>query len=105
MTLWGDLAETIGDKLEELARSDPPVVLLKYIRVTSYNGISLASVTRTEVQIDPDIPEAKDLKDWYEFIGKTETPIPLADPLSVSRVKFVFYPTRENQVGLQFYVQ
>jgi len=89
LTLWSTLAETVGNELEQIFASDPPVVLAKNVRVNSFNGISLASINRTEIEINPDMAAAQQLRDWYGLIGKTETATPLNEGMSNPRQSFM----------------
>lgn len=102
VTLWAALAETVGNELETALASEPPTALFKNVRVNSYNGISLASVNRTEVEINPDLAEAHQLHDWYELIGKTETMIPLSEgmPNARQRLNASFYFPFMSRVAL-----
>ena len=48
-----------------------PVVAIKNVRVSDYNGVSLSSVGSSTVQINPDMPEVFDLKGWFEGLDES----------------------------------
>jgi replication factor A1 len=77
--MWGNTAEGVGRELEEAAIAAeqagqaPPVVAISSCRVSSYNGVSVSSVGRSTVLINPtpeQAPEAAGLREWYEAAGR-----------------------------------
>lgn len=68
VTLWGEMATDFGARLEGMTL---PVVSLGAVRVSDYNGLSLSTVTRSTATADPNVPEARKLKDWYEAEGRS----------------------------------
>ena len=87
LTLWANLAETVGNELEQLCGSESVVVLIKKVRINSFNGISMATISRSEVEINPDLPAARELRDWYDLVGKTETIGALSEGMPNARSK------------------
>mmetsp|Transcript_9088 Transcript_9088/g.30114 ORF Transcript_9088/g.30114 Transcript_9088/m.30114 type:complete len:351 (+) Transcript_9088:914-1966(+) len=68
LTLWNALASAEGARLEAM---DSPVVVVRSVRVTDYNGVSLSTVGRSSVYISPEgVPEAQELAAWYESSGR-----------------------------------
>ena len=68
VTLWGPLAEEKGSQLEDAAT--PRVVIIRGARVTDFNGVSLSTVSRSEMLIEPDdVDEAAALRSWYDENG------------------------------------
>ncbi|CAG8447335.1 5391_t:CDS:10 [Acaulospora morrowiae] len=63
LTLWGQQAENF--KMSE----SPVVIVCKNVKVGDYQGRSLSAYTGTTLLLDPDIPEAKDMRDWYKSTG------------------------------------
>uniref|UniRef100_A0A7S2XF33 Replication factor A C-terminal domain-containing protein n=1 Tax=Lotharella oceanica TaxID=641309 RepID=A0A7S2XF33_9EUKA len=59
-----------------LAKALPecPVVALKAVRVSDYDGRSLSVSTSTQIEIDPDLPRAETLRQWFASDGNTVTP-------------------------------
>ncbi|KAA6426190.1 MAG: replication A 70 kDa DNA-binding subunit-like, partial [Trebouxia sp. A1-2] len=68
MTLWGETAQDKGPLLEA---QDCPVITVTACRVSDYNGVSVSAGQRSDIQINPDTPEAQALKQWYDFEGRT----------------------------------
>jgi len=86
LTLWAKMVDTVGDELENM---DTPVVLIKNVRVNSFNGISLSTVSRSEVEINPDLGEARQLQDWYELIGKSEKITLLSEGMAINNQQYL----------------
>lgn len=66
-TLWGDQA--IG--FQEYA-DKAPVVAIKGARVSDYGGRTLSILSSSNFQINPDIPEAHQLRGWYDNGGENQ---------------------------------
>ncbi|EPR79989.1 Replication factor-A protein 1 [Spraguea lophii 42_110] len=62
VTLWNNLVETELD--------NNPVVALKNMRATEYNGVSLSTISSSSIVINPELEEAYELRGWYEEEGK-----------------------------------
>ncbi|MED6119851.1 Replication protein A 70 kDa DNA-binding subunit B [Stylosanthes scabra] len=69
VSLWSDLATSIGQELLDIADTSP-VVAIKSLKVGDFQGVSLSAISKSIVKIDPDIPEAKKLRSWYDSEGK-----------------------------------
>ena len=81
LTVWGDQAEKVGNVLEQSYATESTVVLVKNVRVSSFGGISLTTVNRSEIDLHPELPEVQEMKDWYDLVGKAESLTPLNDGL------------------------
>lgn len=69
VTLWGTLAENEG---QQIASSDGAVVAFKNLRVGDYNGVSLTTLGRSVVLVNPEnMPEADKLRQWYANGGSS----------------------------------
>ncbi|KAG9291619.1 hypothetical protein G9A89_022038 [Geosiphon pyriformis] len=66
VTMWGKLAETFDS-------SDLPVIAVKKIRVGDYQGRNLSLYGSSTLNVNPDIPEARQLRDWYRTLPSDET--------------------------------
>ena len=73
MTLWDKFATggdptggpSPGDQLEQaVAQGQHPVVAMKAFRVGDFNGKNLSSIGSSTILVDPDRPEARQLKAW-----------------------------------------
>ncbi|MED6145034.1 Replication protein A 70 kDa DNA-binding subunit B [Stylosanthes scabra] len=69
VSLWSDLATSIGQELLDMADKSP-VVAIKSLKVGDFQGVSLSAISKSIVKIDPEIPEAKKLRSWYDSEGK-----------------------------------
>nr|XP_002127939.1 replication protein A 70 kDa DNA-binding subunit [Ciona intestinalis] len=65
VTLWGQEAE-------KFTSEESAVVVLKSAKVSDFGGCSMSTIGSTTVTINPDIPEAFSLKQWYETGGKSQ---------------------------------
>jgi replication factor A1 len=66
VSLWNDLATGIGQELLDMA-DQSPVIAIKSLKVGDFQGVSLSTISRSNVVINPESPEAKKLKSWYAF--------------------------------------
>ncbi|KAH7528873.1 hypothetical protein FEM48_Zijuj05G0124000 [Ziziphus jujuba var. spinosa] len=69
VSLWNDLATTVGQELLDIA-DQSPIVAIKSLKVGDFQGVSLSTLSRSTVLVNPDIPEAKKLRTWYDSEGK-----------------------------------
>ncbi|KAF3326285.1 replication protein A DNA-binding subunit B-like protein [Carex littledalei] len=69
VSLWNDLATNVGQELLDIVDTSP-VVAIKSLKVGEFQGISLSTVGKSIVQINPDLPEANKLRSWYDSEGK-----------------------------------
>ncbi|XP_062169595.1 replication protein A 70 kDa DNA-binding subunit B [Alnus glutinosa] len=69
VSLWNELATNIGQELLDTANQSP-IVAIKSLRVGDFQGVSLSTIGRSTVIVNPDIPEAKKLRSWYDSEGK-----------------------------------
>ena len=66
LTLWGSQAESFNG-------AGNPVVAIKNVKVSDYNGCSLSTVGSSTIQINPDMTEVFELKGWFEEEGSKAT--------------------------------
>ncbi|KAE9602219.1 hypothetical protein Lal_00049617 [Lupinus albus] len=69
VSLWNELATTIGQELLDIA-DQSPVVAIKSLKVGDFQGVSLSAINKSAVLINPDLPEANKLRCWYDSEGK-----------------------------------
>ncbi|XP_076944780.1 replication protein A 70 kDa DNA-binding subunit D-like [Bidens hawaiensis] len=81
VSLWGALATGIGSKLLDMFDASPTVAI-KSLRVSDFGGLTLSTITKTIIQINPNSHESQKLKTWYgsegsvatfESVGSTQT--------------------------------
>jgi len=65
ITLWDHLA----DEILEASASSHDVVAFRSLRVGDYQGCSLNTTRSSIIQINPELPEAAALKEWYASGG------------------------------------
>ena len=74
-TLWGAEAEGFdGSKF--------PVLAIKGAKVSDFGGRSLNVSFNSVMNINPDIPEAHQLRGWYDNFGKNEDATSISDSRS-----------------------
>ena len=67
LTLWNTLATEQG---EELASMTNPIVAIRSVRVSDYEGVSIGTVSRSDIQIEPEnVERVQELKKWWSEGG------------------------------------
>lgn len=80
LTLWGDFCNKEGQKLQDLVGSGSfPVLAVKAGKVSDFSGKSIGTISSTQLFINPDFPEAVNLRNWFDRGGKD------AAAMSISR--------------------
>ncbi|XP_019059679.1 PREDICTED: replication protein A 70 kDa DNA-binding subunit A isoform X2 [Tarenaya hassleriana] len=80
LTLWGDFCNRDGRELEDMVDSGfYPVLAVKAGKVSDFSGKSIGTISSTQLFINPDFPEARRLRDWFDRGGKD------AASMSISR--------------------
>ncbi|XP_050257037.1 replication protein A 70 kDa DNA-binding subunit B [Quercus robur] len=69
VSLWNDLATSVGQELLDIADKSP-IVAIKSLKVGEFQGVSLSTLSRSVALVNPDLPEAKKLRSWYDSEGK-----------------------------------
>ena len=65
LTLWGSEAEAFDG-------SSCPVIALKGCKVSDFGGRSLSTQLSSLMNVDPDIPEAHQLRGWFDSVGRNK---------------------------------
>lgn len=74
LTLWGEFCNREGQTLQEMVDSGfSPVLAVKAGKVNDFSGKSIGSVSSTQLFIDPDSSEAKNLRAWFDRGGRNIT--------------------------------
>ncbi|XP_073016639.1 replication protein A 70 kDa DNA-binding subunit B-like [Primulina eburnea] len=73
VSLWNDLATNVGQELLDIADKSP-IVAIKSLKVGDFQGVSLSTLSKSVLVVNPATPEAKKLRSWFESEGK-ETPM------------------------------
>ncbi|KAJ6795411.1 replication protein A 70 kDa DNA-binding subunit B [Iris pallida] len=72
VSLWNEHATEIGQQLLDMVDT-APVVAIKSLKVGDFQGVSLSTLSKSTVVINPDLPEARNLRSWYDSEGKDTT--------------------------------
>ncbi|MED6182107.1 Replication protein A 70 kDa DNA-binding subunit A [Stylosanthes scabra] len=71
LTLWGEFCNREGQKLQEMSDAGSfPIVAVKAGKVNDYSGKSIGTISTTQLFINPDLPEAHTLREWFDRVGK-----------------------------------
>ncbi|KAK8695003.1 hypothetical protein V6N13_072545 [Hibiscus sabdariffa] len=84
VSLWNELANNVGQELFNLADKSP-IVAIKSLKVSDFQGVSLSTLGKSTVVINPDVSEAKKLRSWYDSEGKGSSMANIGMGLSPSR--------------------
>ncbi|MCL7022964.1 hypothetical protein MKW94_028869 [Papaver nudicaule] len=101
VSLWNDLANTMGQELLDIVDSSP-IVAIKSLKVGDFQGVSLSTVGKSTVVVNPDVPEAEKLRSWFASEGKSKQMTSIGaglTNLSKSGAKS-FYSDRVNLVHI-----
>ncbi|AQK84362.1 Replication protein A 70 kDa DNA-binding subunit B [Zea mays] len=79
-----DLATRAGQELLDMVDSSP-VVAIKSLKVFDFQGMSLSTIDRSTLEINPDLPEAKNLMSWYDSEGKDTSLVPISAEAGATR--------------------
>ncbi|KAI4335903.1 hypothetical protein L6164_014499 [Bauhinia variegata] len=82
VSLWNDLATGVGQELLDLADKSP-IVAIKSLKVGDFQGVSLSTISKSAILVNPDIPEAKKLRCWYDSEGKGASMASVGSSLSL----------------------
>eukprot|EP00898_Chlorokybus_atmophyticus_P003888 jgi/Chlat1/44/ChrspC237719S08584 len=72
LTLWNKLAEDAATSVNE-----NDVVAVRGVRVNDFNGVSLSTVTKSQLTTSPGVPEAEKLRRWWDSEGSHSPLTPL----------------------------
>ena len=64
-----DALNALAEQGEQLASMTNPIVAIRSVRVGDYEGVSIGTVSRSDMVIDPDadtVPRAAELKKWWD---------------------------------------
>ena len=75
LTIWDAEAEGFD-------RSTCPVIALKECKVSGFRGRSLTTQFSSLMNVDPDIPEAHQLRGWFDSVGKNKEVTSISDQRS-----------------------
>ncbi|ONM21120.1 Replication protein A 70 kDa DNA-binding subunit B [Zea mays] len=79
-----DLATRTGQELLDMVDSSP-IVAIKSLKVSDFQGVSLPTIGRSTLEINPDLLEAKNLMSWYVSEGKDISLAPISAEAGATR--------------------
>ncbi|XP_010529261.1 PREDICTED: replication protein A 70 kDa DNA-binding subunit E-like isoform X1 [Tarenaya hassleriana] len=83
LTMWGNFCNAEGQNLQNLCDSGSfPVLAVKTGRISEFNGKAIGTIASSQLLINPDFPESRKLKEWFEREGRNMPSI------SISRESF-----------------
>ncbi|KAL0793448.1 hypothetical protein Bca101_064825 [Brassica carinata] len=81
VTMWGNFCNAEGQRLQSLCDSGAfPVLAVKAGRISEFNGKQVSTIGSSQLYVEPDFPEAREVREWYEREGRS------APCISISRV-------------------
>ncbi|GMH09156.1 hypothetical protein Nepgr_010996 [Nepenthes gracilis] len=79
LTLWGNFCNAEGQTLQNMCDSGVfPVLAIKSVRVSDFNGKAVGTLSTSLLFIEPDFPEARRLKDWFDKEGRNIPSVSIA---------------------------
>ncbi|TKV97445.1 hypothetical protein SEVIR_9G494900v4 [Setaria viridis] len=84
ISLWNDLATTTGQELLDMVDSSP-IIAIRSLRVSDFQGVSLSTVGKSTLMVNPDLPEVHNLKSWYDNEGKGTSMAPIGADMGAAR--------------------
>ncbi|XP_021765534.1 replication protein A 70 kDa DNA-binding subunit A-like [Chenopodium quinoa] len=71
LTLWGNFCNAEGQTLQSMCDNGKfPVLAVKSARVYEFNGKGIGTLSTSQLFIEPDFPEAQNLKEWFDREGR-----------------------------------
>ncbi|KAL5835686.1 hypothetical protein ACOSQ3_015241 [Xanthoceras sorbifolium] len=79
LTLWGEFCNKEGQKLQEMVDVGIfPVLAVKAGKVNEFSGKSIGTISSTQLFINPDFPEGRDLQEWFDRGGKNAASVSIS---------------------------
>ncbi|KAL6912024.1 hypothetical protein ACP4OV_000829 [Aristida adscensionis] len=71
VTMWGDFCNREGLQLQEMVECGAfPVLAVKAGKVNDYSGKSVGTISSSQLLINPDLAEARSLRQWFDCGGR-----------------------------------
>lgn len=71
LTLWRTTVDSV--KLPPSGSGPAPILACRSVKRGDFGGVSLDSLGSSSFSINPDIPEAAELRGWWDSVGSTQT--------------------------------
>ncbi|XP_076916678.1 replication protein A 70 kDa DNA-binding subunit A-like [Bidens hawaiensis] len=101
VTLWGNFCNKEGQTLQNMCDSGTfPVLAIKAARVGEFNGKNVGTISTSQLFIEPDFPEGRELKTWYDNVGKNTPSISLSsDNIARTDVRKTISQIKDEKLG------
>ncbi|KAF9626123.1 hypothetical protein IFM89_030970 [Coptis chinensis] len=88
VTLWGNFCNAEGQQLQSLCDSGKyPVLAVKAGRINDFNGKAVGTLSNSQLFVNPEIPEARTLREWFDTEGKDITSVSVSrETVGVGRI-------------------
>ncbi|KAJ9677604.1 hypothetical protein PVL29_022537 [Vitis rotundifolia] len=83
VSLWNDHATNVGQELLDNADKFP-IVAIKSLKVGDFQGVSLSTLSKSIVLVNPETPESQKLRSWYDSEGKGASMASIGSDISPS---------------------
>ncbi|MCO5560125.1 hypothetical protein L7F22_013732 [Adiantum nelumboides] len=79
ITMWGSFCAREGNLLQDACTSGQmPILAVKTGRISAFSGKSVGTISSTQLLVNPDVPEAKQLRAWFDSGGKASSFQPIS---------------------------
>ncbi|KAF7126680.1 hypothetical protein RHSIM_Rhsim11G0025400 [Rhododendron simsii] len=86
LTLWGNFCNAEGFEVQKMCDSGAfPILAVKAGRVNDFNGKAVGTISTSQLIIEPDFPEARRLREWFEKEGRNTPSISISRETSLGR--------------------
>ncbi|KAI7725592.1 hypothetical protein M8C21_019268 [Ambrosia artemisiifolia] len=100
LTLWGNFCNVDGQKIQTMLDSGQfPVIAVKSARVHEYNGKSIGTISSSQLSIEPDLPEAHKLKEWFNSVGRNAPTISMSRESVLQTDKKTLSQIKDEKLG------
>ncbi|KAI3812507.1 hypothetical protein L1987_17217 [Smallanthus sonchifolius] len=101
VTLWGNFCTKEGQTLQNMCDSGTfPVMAMKSARVSEFNGKSVGTISTSQLFIEPDFTEARELKTWYDSVGKNTPTVSLShDTIALTDARKTISQIKDENLG------
>ncbi|KAG6596695.1 replication protein A 70 kDa DNA-binding subunit A [Cucurbita moschata] len=83
LTLWGNFCQAEGQRLQNMCDSGMfPVLAVKSGRVSDFNGKAVGTISSSQLSVEPDFPEARTLREWFEKEGRSTPSVSISREVS-----------------------
>ncbi|BFG30809.1 hypothetical protein CerSpe_170830 [Prunus speciosa] len=79
VTLWGNMCNAEGQRLQSMCDSGAfPVLAVKGAKVNDFNGKAVGTIPSSQLFIEPNIDQAREMRSWFDKEGRNTSCIPIS---------------------------